>query len=81
MIISKAELIQAAYDMTDGQTDSIEDLALEQLHLLMTVTQYITDLCLNDIERRGELTFIDGAVILPYQCEHWVETILTKRQH
>lgn len=32
----------------------------------MTITQHVTDLCLNEIERRGELTFLHGAPVVPY---------------
>ena len=48
-------------------------LSSDQLQRLMTVTQHVTDLCLNEIERRGELTFHDGAPMVPYQCEYMVE--------
>jgi hypothetical protein len=50
----------------------------------MTVTQFVTDLCLNEIEERGELTYApigDGrlAPIVPYACDHMIETVLTRR--
>lgn len=45
---------------------------------LITITQYVTDLCLNEIERRGELTVLDGVPVVPYQCEYMVETVLTR---
>lgn len=73
--MTKAELINAAYDMTGGD---IKDLSIEQLHRLMTVTQFVTDLSLNEIERRGELTHIDGRVIVPYLCDHMIHTVLTR---
>jgi hypothetical protein len=75
--MSKAELIEAAYEMTSG---NVKDLTSEKLTRLMTVTQFVTDLCLNEIERRGELTFSqpDGAVIVPYEAEYYVETVLTR---
>jgi hypothetical protein len=57
---------------------NIKDLSLDQLYRLMTVTQHVTDLCLNELEHRGELTFFDGKVIVPYQCDHLVETVLTR---
>ena len=48
----------------------------------MTIAQFVTDLCLNEIKRRGELTFAPGkdglAVIVPCVCEHMVDTILTR---
>jgi hypothetical protein len=40
--------------MTGG---NIADLPSAKLTRLMTVTQFLTDLCLNEIERRGELTW------------------------
>ena len=75
MQLSKQELIEAAYDMTGGD---IADLSYEKLCRLMTITQFVTDLCLNEIERRGELTFADGQVIVPYMCDHMIETVLTR---
>lgn len=73
--MSKEELIEAAYVMTAG---NVADLSLRQLLRLMTITQFVTDTCLNEIERRGELTFMDDVPIVPYQCEHVVETVLTR---
>ena len=74
-MMTRKELVEAAYEITGG---NVSDLSLNQLQQLMTVTQFVTDLCLNEIERRGELTFIDGIVIVPYACDHMVETILTR---
>ena len=44
------------------RVDAVRELIGSRLHLvprfrrrLMTVTQYVTDLCLNEIERRGQL--------------------------
>ena len=45
---------------------------------LMTVTQIITNLCLNEIEERGELTEQEGRAIVPYDADFVVETILTR---
>jgi hypothetical protein len=75
-MMSKAELIEGAYEMTAG---NVKDLSLEQLERLMTVTQFVTDLCLNEIEFRGELRHdaISGIVIVPYVSEHRVQTVLT----
>ena len=75
MQITKEELLNAAYDITGG---SLSDLTHDQILKLMTVTQYVTDICLNEIEDRGKLTFLDDVVIVPYQCEHYAETILTR---
>ena len=73
--MSKAELVEAAYEMTAG---NVKDLSHEKLLRLMTVTQFVTDLCLNEIERRGELTFMHDMPIVPYQCDYGIQTILTR---
>ena len=73
--MTKKELIEAGYEITGG---NIKDLSLEKLHRLMTVTQFVTDLCLNEIEERGELTYSGGLVIVPYICDHMIETVLTR---
>jgi hypothetical protein len=74
--MTKPELIVAAYAMTGGD---VKDLALDQLQRLMTVTQFVTDLCLNEIEERGKLTIMaDGTPCVPYVCDHMVETVLTR---
>jgi hypothetical protein len=77
--LSKAELIEAAYEITGG---NVKDLSYERLCRLMTVTQFVTDLCLNEIERRDELTcdHANGRVIIPYMCEHQILTMLTGRR-
>jgi hypothetical protein len=73
---SRAELIEAAYEMTGG---NVKDLTVTKLQWLMTVTQFVTDLCLNEIEERGALTYTkNSAVIIPYQCDHMVRTILMR---
>lgn len=76
--MTKEELVEAAYEMTGG---NIKDLTIEQIHRLMTVTQFVTDLCLNEIERRDALTYHpSGHVIVPYVADHGVETILTRAE-
>jgi hypothetical protein len=80
LLMTTEDLIESADTVTGGD---VKDLSLDQLQRLMTITQYVTDLCLNEIERRGELTFAPapkgGLVpIVPYRCEHMVETILTR---
>ncbi len=74
--MTKEELIEAAYEFTGGNTGQ---LTTERLRRLMTVAQYVTDICLNEIERRGELAIRDGVPVLPYDSEYGVETILTRR--
>jgi hypothetical protein len=74
-MMTKADLIDKAYDMTGG---SVKDFSTDQLRELMTVTQFVTDLCLNEIEDRGELSRETSTPIVPYQCEYMLETILTR---
>jgi hypothetical protein len=77
--LSKAELIEAGDKIIGG---NVKDLAVKQIRRLMTVTQFVTDRCLNEIERRGELTFAPSptglAPIVPYESDYMVETILTR---
>jgi hypothetical protein len=47
----------------------------------MTVTQYVTNLCLNEIEDRGQLVRYMGNVVVPYECDYALETALTRTQH
>ncbi len=51
--MTKQELIEATYEMTAGP---LESLTSDQITRLMTVTQYVTDICLNELEARDELT-------------------------
>jgi hypothetical protein len=74
-IMSKADLVKAANDIIAG---NLKDRSTDQIKRLMTVSQYVTDLCLNEIERRGELSFYKGAPVLPYECAYGVDTILTR---
>jgi hypothetical protein len=73
--MTKVELISMAQKMAGN---NIEALPTEKLVDLMTVTQYLTDLCLNEIERRGELEVNDGTPVVPYGCDYYVPTILTR---
>ncbi len=73
--MSKEELIEAAFEMTGG---SLKDLSYDQILRVMTISQHVTDICLNEIEARGELTFYRGAPVVPYHSDHMVETILTR---
>lgn len=56
----------------------LEFMSYEHMVELMTVTQIITNLCLNEIEKRGELTEHDGHALVPYTADFVVETILTR---
>jgi hypothetical protein len=59
-VMTKEELIEASYGIAAG---NIGDLTYEQLTRLMTITQFVTDLCLREIEDRGELTWAPGAEV------------------
>ena len=53
-MITKEELIAATYSIAG---ENIRDLTYEQLTRLMTITQFVSDLCLREIEDRGELAW------------------------
>jgi hypothetical protein len=74
-LISKAELIEAARAIIGGD---VKALPLAALLRLMTVTQFVTDLCLNELERCGELEFDEGSPLVPYSSVHHLETVLTR---
>ena len=76
MKMTRAELEAKAIEMLGGNP---RDFDLDRLQELITVTQYATDVMLNEIERRGELTFEGGVPIVPYMSNWAVETILTRR--
>lgn len=76
--VTKAELEAAAEMLLGGK---VEDVPLDTLWRLITISQFVTDTILNEIEARGELTFMGGdpnQPIVPYQSEHSVPTILTR---
>jgi len=73
--MSEHELVEAAYELTGG---ALLDLSSDKIMRLMTITQYVTDICLNEIERRGELQVRDGVMVMPYVADHWVDTFLTR---
>jgi hypothetical protein len=60
--MTRQELTEAAYEMAGG---SLKSLSIDQIERLMTVTQHVTDLCLNERGRRGTLTFHQGAPVVP----------------
>jgi hypothetical protein len=76
--LTKQKLIKAADKMTGG---NIQDLTVKQLERLMTVTQFVTDLCLNEPEDRGELVLVGDTPLVPYAADYRVETILTRNGH
>lgn len=73
--MTREELVEAAWEVTGGSVDS---LAPDRLVRLMTVASFVFDLCLNEYERRGLLRMHLGAPEIPYDCDHAVETILTR---
>jgi hypothetical protein len=73
--MTKSELIDMAHSIAG---ENVEKLPTEKLKRLITVTQYPTDLCLNELERRGELEVDGDTPVVPYECEHYVHTILTR---
>jgi hypothetical protein len=74
--MTRQELEERAADML-GQ-ESLAEMKTRDLQELMTVTQYITDMCLSLIEDRGDLEFDEGIPIVPYMSDFAVETILTR---
>jgi hypothetical protein len=76
--MTKQKLIKAADKMTGGD---IQSLTVKQLERLMTVTQSVTDLCLNELEDRGELVLVGDTPLVPYVAHYRVETILTRNRH
>lgn len=75
-ILSQEELEQNAAFIVGGKT--IESLPPDDLDKLITFSQYVTDRCLTEIERRGELEFDDGVPVIPYCSDHVIETVLTR---
>jgi nitrate reductase assembly molybdenum cofactor insertion protein NarJ len=73
--LTKPELVEAAKNMVSR---NIKDLPLDEVRRLMTVTQFVTDQCINELEERGELTFDRDRPCIPYCSDHMVETILTR---
>lgn len=76
--LSKDEL-EAAVSMI-CEAEDIEGLSLCALKSMLTIGQYLADRCLNEIEQRGALEFIEGAPVVDYVSDHTIETILTRRQ-
>jgi hypothetical protein len=70
----------ATYSIAAG---NVSDLPYEQLSRLITITQFLADLCLTEIEDRGKLTWAPGAdgqmvPIVPYDSDVAVETLLNR---
>ena len=87
MQMTKDVLTTATAELLGG--DDLTTMTSDRLLHLITLTQHGTDLLLNEIERRGELTFVpyplgewqEGlAPVVPYMSDYFVETILTRNQ-
>ena len=76
--MTKRELIEAASKITGGNIHNIQDLTVKKLERLMTVTQFVTDLCLNELEERGKLVLLGDTPVVPYVADYRVETVLTR---
>lgn len=74
--MSTEELVNGAQEIL-GVKD-MRELPSDKLVHMLTMSQYLTDICLNEIERRGELHVVDGTPTLPYRADHMVDTILTR---
>src|SRR6201988_2089587 len=62
------DVSEAKHTQRTQHTDEIKNL--------ITVAQYVTDICLNELQDRGELETYQGNVVVPYVCEHMVQTVL-----
>lgn len=74
--LTKLDLEEAAMDLANGLPFSL--LSSIDIQKLMTIGQYVTDLGLAELERRGEVEFHAGEPVLPYLSDHMVETLLTR---
>ena len=73
--LSEAELKKAAHKITGRK---LAKLGLQKIEHLMTITQFVTDTCINELERRGALEYFGGNVCIPYLSSHGVDTILSR---
>ena len=75
--LDKHELEYMALNFVGNE---IEEMSSDDLRHVITLSQYITDRCLAEFERRGELKYHMGNPVVPYHSEHHVETILTRAE-
>ena len=73
--LTKDTLTAAVAELLGGD---VTEFSLERLQHLITVTQHATDVLLNEIERRGELTFAEDVPSVLYMSNYSAETILTR---
>jgi len=74
MTMTKTELLEAADDVTGGE--DLKHMPLDEVERLITMAQYIFDICVNELEERGELAAPDGRIGVPYVCDYMVPTVL-----
>jgi hypothetical protein len=72
---TKDVLITATAELLGGD---VAGISLDRLYHLITISQYATDVLLNEIERRGGIYYLEGMPIVPYLADYSVETILTR---
>lgn len=77
-MMTKEELDAAASEVIGSDAGALSELPVDKINRVITVSQYVTDVCLNELERRGVLEMKDGAPVVPYDSDHGVETILTR---
>lgn len=74
--LSQLELEAMAADCCD---DDVENLSDDDLRFAVTFSQYLTDRCVAELQKRGQLGEHDGMIVIPYSSEHVVESPLTQR--
>jgi hypothetical protein len=74
-IMSEAELKACAKEFHGSD---IGELPRAEIDHKVTISQYVTDICINELEKRGELTLEKGRVCVPYISFHFVDTVLTR---
>ncbi|TDH57936.1 hypothetical protein E2C06_35255 [Dankookia rubra] len=75
--VSREDLIAETAELLDGNT---ANLSLDRLLQLITIMQHATDVLLNEIERRGKLTFQEEVPVVPYVSDYRIKTILTRAE-
>ena len=60
------------------KANQMVDQLKEEIAEQMTIWQHLVDRALNILEQRGNIPIVDGMPIVPYVCEYYVPTILTR---
>lgn len=82
--MNKEELTSSAFQAAVAASNAnvyLDELTAatdEKLLKLFTTAQFVSDVCLNECERRGLIEMSDGSPVIPYCSDHAVETILTR---